>query len=243
MTFGLLDLATPALQWLDDFLALGLPPSFRIALYGVGCGALGMWIYRARIDHAALAQNKVLSRQARVRLGRHDGSFAQLLVIARDALHLSLHRLRLVFLASCIAAIPMLFVLPWLSNSFESRAPSAGEALRACWHNATEPPRCGTVSAPLQAASLASIGVDASWLPSPAPPSTGVLHGKRWWNFLIANPSGYLSAAAGDGVLTVALPKPKLIGVALSWAHNWALWFFLPLLLVSAALHLRWRLS
>jgi hypothetical protein len=72
----------------------------------------------------------------------------------------------------------------------------------------------------------------------PAP----LLHKKQWWNYLIANPAGYLPAHSPVEVITLDLPQTQLIGVGPAWLRGWEAVYFSLLILVSVLIKIVWRL-
>lgn len=60
-----------------------------------------------------------------------------------------------------------------------------------------------------------------------------VIHKKRWWNLLIANPLGYLPKDGKTDVIHINLPEAVIIESGPNWIHGWMFSFFITFLLSS----------
>lgn len=60
-----------------------------------------------------------------------------------------------------------------------------------------------------------------------------IIHKKRWWNLLIANPLGYLPKDGSTDVIHINLPGAVFIGSGPGWIRGWMFSFFITLLLSS----------
>lgn len=264
MTAGLLD--APALAWraIDGVLAtLQWPAAARIALYGVASAWLCMAIYRRCSGQARLAQLAGEMRAARHDLAHWDGPFDGLLTRVGRVLRLSARHLRLTLGAALLSGLPVLFVLPWLSNTFGHVFPAAGEPV-AVRVEAPQPAPPGLRWEPEVAARASGDPKFASawqvaWpaegqsavlrhdarelLQLPLAAAVPVVHVRRpLWNTLVGNPAGYLAEDAPVQAIAIDLPPRELLPVGPRWARGWLAWYLLPLLLASVWLRFRWRL-
>jgi hypothetical protein len=266
MSLGLLDLPAPLWSLLDRGLAAAwLPPVARVALFGALSGWLCMWLYRrwSRQDQLAVLAPEV--KAARADLAAWDGDFAGLMTRVRTVFALSGRHLRLTFAAAMLAGLPVLLVLPWLSNQFGHAWPAPGEPVRVqvlappapaaplAWDRPDQAPALRTIPgeigpawsvawpAPGSTLVLAADGAQLLSLPLAAPVT--VVHQRvPAWNWLVGNPAGYLAAEAPIEAITVALSPLQLHGIGPAWLRGWLAVYFIVLIVVSLALKLRWRL-
>ena len=153
--------------------------------------------------------------------------------------------------------MPLLFVLPWLSNRFSEIAPPTGSTVVACsepaavaraleWRPAAVAEiageGCWKLRWPAPDASVEITDAAQVWLRLPLPALTPVVHKHGWLNVLFANPGGYLDDAAPFDALTLALAPREVIAFGPRWMRGWMFAFFVPLLLVSLVIKWRWRI-
>ena len=72
----------------------------------------------------------------------------------------------------------------------------------------------------------------------PAVKAIPVIHKKQWWNWLMANPIGYLPEDAPIDSLNIALPPQHFLGFGPGWLRGWMFSFFMTFLLASIAFKL-----
>ena len=70
-----------------------------------------------------------------------------------------------------------------------------------------------------------------------------VIHKKRWWNLLMANPLGYLPEDGNTDVVHIELPAAVIIGSGPVWMRGWMFSFFMSFLLSSFGFKLLLRLD
>lgn len=266
MSLGLLDLPAPLWSLVDRALAAAwLPAGVRVAVFGVLSGWLCMWLYRrwSRQDQLAALAPQV--KAARADLAAWDGDFAGLMARVRTVFALSGRHLRLTFAAAMLAGLPVLLVLPWLSNQFGHAWPAPGEPVRVqvlapltppatlAWTVPAQAPALRTIPgeigpawrvawpAPGTALALAADGVPLLALPLAAP--VPVVHRRvPAWNWLVGNPAGYLADDAPVEAIAIDLPPRQLHGVGPAWLRGWLAVYFIVVVVVSLALKARWRL-
>jgi hypothetical protein len=260
MNLGLLDLPAPLFQALDDVFAfLHVPGVLRVVAYATVCAWLGMRLYGRFSDQPRLTELRGEVVRSQRALALHDGDFAALRPLIRQNLRLSLRQLGLTLRPALLASLPLLFVLPWLSNRFQFDAPVSGAAVSVCAQ-----PAAAATSLHWQSAIMHAAGEPGCWIlnwPDADTQATLVnangeslfafkkdiqsnfVHKFIWLNWLIGNPNGYLAAAAPLDRLVLALPAHEMVGIGPAWVRGWELWFFCALLLVSLTLKMRWRLQ
>jgi hypothetical protein len=261
MNLGLLDLPSPLWDLVDDGLAsVGLPALARVMLYAIASAWISMAIYRRTSRQAELATLATESRALRAELADYDGEFAGLMQRVRRLMRLSLRHLGLSFVPAMLGGLPLLFVLPWLSNTFSHELPTPGTVLEfrteglsvpgnaLRWHG-IDAPWDAQISGWHVAWPDAPIGVElkhgeTSLLALPLPAPSSVVH--RYLpalNVLMANPAGYLPDASPLDAIRLDLPTHALLPWGPDWLRGWPAVYFITMLAASLAWKWRWRLQ
>lgn len=257
---GLFDWPAPALAAADRWLATRLPASLRILLWSALAAVLSMLVYRLISPQQRLNELRAESIALRAKLAGFDGEFAEMAPLLRRNLALSFRQLGLTFAPAVLAGLPVIFVLAFLSNTFDAELPQPGERVTLVVEAAAgrQPPPLtfdgGTVRglAPdryglvwpgpgEQIRVRDSTGDVLFTLPLPAPVRT--LHPRQWWNALIGNPAGYLPAPTEIASITLELPQPRVLPFGPDWLAGWLVPALVVMVLVSLALKFAWRLA
>ena len=265
-TMGLLDLPAPLLQAVDGWLALLLPALLRVWLYGAISGVVSMALYRRWSAQSKLAALSERTRALRQELAGYDGPFDGLMTRVGELLRLSGRHLRLSFVPAMLSGLPVLFLLPWLSNHFGHQWPSTGDALQVQPQGLSVPVEALQWSGPDGATAVHWDPDSGSWalswpaaeqpvelrqgelrlltLPPAGDYAIPVLHKRSLpFNWLIANPAGYLPDDGPLQAVALDLPPQALHGLGPGWLRHWLAMYLLPLLAVSLWLRWRWRLQ
>jgi hypothetical protein len=236
-----------------------LPALPRILLYAAASGWLGMHLYRRFSDQAALRELRSKVQASQRALALHEGDFAQLQTLIRSNMLLSLRQVGLTLRPALLASLPLLFVMPWLSNRFAIEPPTPGTPVKicaepaasanllhwrpaiaasaaddACWHVAT--PDSGSQVELLDSGEIALLQLPQAYVSS-------VRHQYIWLNALIGNPAGYLPESSAVYAITLDLPSYEVVHLGPDWMRGWECWYFFGVIVVSIWLKLRWRLS
>jgi hypothetical protein len=256
---GLFDLPSPLLTGIDGLMSGWLPDTVRLLLWAVVAAVASMVLYRATSNQARLAAIKAEMVTLRTRIAGFDGPFSEMWGLVGRNLSLALRQLWVTTVPAILASVPVIFLLVWVSNSFDLALPKpgdrveveafarAGDALPALhWRGSGEVradgPGSWTVTWPAAGATLELRDADDRvllTLPPAAP--VGMVHQHRWWNSLLGNPAGYLPAGAVDAV-DIALPARTYLPFGPAWLRGWMPLFFAAVLALSLALKLAWRL-
>ena len=258
MNMGLLDLPGFLLGPVDQLLTLAyIPGLLRVLLWGALAGYAGMWIYRRWSPQQRIADLRVELAGVQRQLSGYDGEFAGLMPLIRKQFGLALGQMRLTAGAALLAAVPILLVLPWLSNRYALETPVAGTPIAICvepqpaatdlrWHPAIPPVDAqGCWSVPWPATgneiSLQEQVRDILRLPLEGPAS--LIHKHHWLNWLVGNPAGYLPDTSRVDRLNFGLRPVELFAWGPAWLRGWEAAFFLSALVVSLYLRWRWKLQ
>jgi predicted AlkP superfamily phosphohydrolase/phosphomutase len=257
---GYLDVAAPALSWADDTLLGWLPVWARVILWAALASLLSMAVYRLTSRQETLAQVKAQVVETRAKLQGFEGEFDELWPILRRNLGLAGKQLGLTFVPAMIAGLPVLFILAWMSNAFDARAPAPGETVTVTltpaegrtlppvtWQGegrAVETaPAAWSVTWPQPGRTLRledSDGTRLLTLPTTAPVRTVAQW--EWWNRLIGNPGGYLPSPGDVAAVHLGLPQPTVLPFGPDWLRGWLPTTLLVLVALSLFLKVRWRL-
>lgn len=258
---GVLDLPSPVFTSLDTVLLGWLPVTARLLVWAVVAAVVSMALYRLTSNQARLATIKAEMAALRTQMAGFDGPFGEMWGLIGRNLGLALRQIWVTTVPAVIASVPVIFLLVWVSNSFDLALPEPGDQVAVAAHadaGDALPPlhwrgregdstRAGgqgrwivawpTAAAPLEL--IDSSGRRILALPTPAP--AGVVHQRRWWNSLIGNPAGYLPPGEVDAV-TIALPQQTYVPSGPAWLRGWMPLFFGVVIAVSLLLKLAWRL-
>lgn len=244
---GLFDLPAPLFSFIDGVLAAFLAPVVRLTLWGILAGWVSMLVYRWLSNQEKMAALKTLQQQQQRQIAAFDGEFAELLPLVRRTLALGFRQLGVALGPALLASLPALFIIIWVAGAFGYQAPMAGEkiSLRA------EPGTSGLHWSPPARAQATDNGWIVDWpgdgqtltlgdgeqplLNLPLGQAVPVIHKKRWWNLLMANPIGYLPADGPTDIIHIELPEQRFLGWGPGWMRGWMFSFFMAFLLSSLA--------
>ena len=265
---GLLDLPGIAFDRIERSLAKALPTPLRLTFWALLSAWMTMWVYRAASNQVRLAAVRKQSRALRAQISGYDGEFNGLLPLIGRNLALAGRQLRLALGPALLAGLPVLFVMVWISVAYGPMLPLPGSTVEV-----EAQPIAADQSTKLQwqgAAALAEENDGSSadgsrrWTltwPRPSTPAqlldgnhrtvaelpprraTPVLHPKRWWNTLIANPGGYLAVDGAIDTLRMNLPDTEVLGFGPTWMRGWPFLYFLLLVAGAVWLKVRWKVN
>ncbi len=206
---GLFDLTTPTFNiiesWLSQFLTLNL----RLAFWAFISALSSTLIFRLFINQQKISFLKTQIKTIQKKLSSHEGDFKELKNIAGKSLKLSFQRMLITFFPAILAMVPIIFLLVFLSASYDYQTPKAGERVnyQVFWEDSdsigeiiwkdqnNQPiefikdtflwPKTGQKHILLQ-----PDGTKIMAFPSAPVP---IIHKKQWWNVFFGNPAGYIS--------------------------------------------------
>jgi hypothetical protein len=255
---GVFDVASPLFAWVDGLMSGWLPDTVRLLFWAVVAGVASMALYGLTSNQARLASIKAEMAELRKQIVEFDGPFPEMWALVGRNLRLALHQVWVTFVPAIIASVPVLFLLVWVSNSFDASMPgpgdqvqieavaSEGQALPALhWRGAgarAEGEGAWRVAWPDAGMPLELLNADDQVLlklPTAAP--VGVVHQRRWWNALLGNSAGYLPPGQVDAV-EIGLPTREYLPFGPDWLRGWIPLFFAVVIAVSLLLKILWRL-
>ncbi|MDG1389597.1 MAG: hypothetical protein P8P79_14255 [Halioglobus sp.] len=257
MDMGIFDLLSTVFDAAQSLFGLVLPDALSLGIWALLASFLSMWTYGRLSNQEALNHIRPLQKTASKRLAVYDGPFNGLWPLVRENFSLSAQQMWLTFFPALVATIPILFVLPWVSNTFGSHFPQAGEAIAVQvesytphelhWDLREAPQRSGigrwTLSWPDEGKELHLLDQhEQPVLALPLSEPTPVLHKRLWWNYLIGNPAGYLDPDHVVESITFNFPSRKFLPFGPDWLRGWLSLFMLYLVSFSLLLKWRWRL-
>jgi hypothetical protein len=256
-SMGVFDVASPVFAWVDGLMSPWLPATVRLVLWAAVAGIASMALYRVTSNQAKLAAIKAEMASLRQEIAAFDGPFSEMWGLTGRNLRLALRQVWVTFVPAIIASLPVLFLLVWVSNSFDASMPRPGEPVEVQafaqdggalpplhWQGDARTAGEGrwTVAWPDAGRHLELLNADDEvllTLPPPAP--VGVVHQRRWWNVLLGNPAGYLPPGPVDAV-EIDLPRREYLPFGPGWLRGWIPLFFAVMIAVSLLLKILWRL-
>ena len=230
------DLPAPLLEWLDARLTALVPSAVSIAFWAAVTGILSLELYRVVSPQQRIERLKRDAQAAQRRLSVYDGELQGAWRLIGDLLSLSFRRVAAVLPATLVGAYPVVAVLIWTSNGYGHRFPAPGEAVPVEAPAPFEGRWLAEGSAETPRVQLRRTGDDLV-LEVPLSAPVPVLHKRKWWNWLIANPAGYLPSDAPVDEIDIDLPRRQVIGAGPAWVRGWEA-VFLPVLFIAA---LAWK--
>ena len=245
---GFFDLPAPLFVFVDQLMGLALPAIVRLVLWGVLAGWLTMVVYRRLSNQDKIQQLKIEQKKQQKIISSFDGEFEELFPVIRHTLALGMRQLGLSLGPALLATIPILFIVVWVAGEFGNQQPFAGTSVnieissgdivsdRFEWSlpGAAETTVNGWVlnwPSPEQPVSLLQDGESLFELPTGH--SIPVIHKRQWWNWLMANPMGYLPDEAIVESIDIGLPEQKFLTFGPNWLQGWMFSFFFSFLLSS----------
>lgn len=259
---GLLDWPGVVFGWINDVILVVLPEPLGLVFWAVVSGWMTMWVYRRFSNQEKLGELKPKIKAVQNELAGYDGEFSGLKPLIIENFRLSGRQIMLALGPALLAGLPVLFVLVWISNAYGLEMPDPGEtvAVEALPAESAATPGLwrwrGIEGESLSDTPGRSVGWTIRWpeesgtletadgsvvaeIPPAAP--TPVLHPKKWWNTLIANPAGYLEADSPARVIELDLPKKQHLPFGPMWMRGWEFLYFVVLIIASISFKIYWR--
>ncbi|WP_137389039.1 hypothetical protein [Rhodoligotrophos defluvii] len=212
-----------------------LPPIAKLVFWAAVAAIISMESYRLLSPQKQIAQLKGALDQARRRVAEFNGELDEAWPHLRQMLSLAFRRVAAVLPATLIASLPLLIFIVWLDANYGGTFPPPGTPIsvqvpgefQARWVDD------GT-GAPPRAEVLDPDGAAVAEVPVPVPVS--IIHKRRWWNALVANPAGYLADALPIDRVEFALPRQEILSIGPGWMRGWEVTFFATLVLFALIL-------
>jgi hypothetical protein len=255
---GVFDVTSPLFAWVDGLMSGWLPDTVRLLFWAVVAGVASMALYGLTSNQARLAAIKAEMAVLRKQIAEFDGPVSEMWGLVGRNLRLALRQIWVTFVPAIIASVPVIFLLVWVSNSFDVTMPGPGDqveveafagegqalpALR--WRGAgarAEGDGAWSVAWPNAGMPLELLNAeDQVLLKLPTTAPVGVVHQRRWWNALLGNPAGYLPPGQVDAV-EIDLPRREYLPFGPEWLRGWIPLFFAVLIAASLLVKMLWRL-
>ncbi|MEG3115619.1 hypothetical protein R3F72_10840 [Salinicola sp. 4072] len=237
---GLLDLPDPIFAAIDGGMKSVLPATLRLVVWAAIAGVGTLFLYRLVSPQGRIANAKREARTARRRLNDFDGEFSDAGPLIRDQFISAFRHLGLVFLPTLVSILPLLALLTWLESHYAHALPAEGEtpSVQVTPQNSDAPYDAQWVR---EDGGLRVIVSDGSSelanvaMTAPIP----VIEKRQWWNWLAANPLGYLPAESPIERVAFDLPQPEYLPFGPGWMRHWLAIFF-PVMTIVSLLTYRW---
>lgn len=231
---GLFDLPSPVFSAIDGWLAHFLPASVLVTVWAALAASLCMELYRVFSPQARIANVMRTFEGTRRRVIEFEGEFTEILPDIRAMLSLALRRVALVFPATIVSALPLLFVIVWIDGRYGDAYPPANEAVSVSVPGDFEARWvAGDDGAPhAEVTDLAGSPVADIAVAQPI----SVIHKRVWWNALFGNPAGYLDDSLPFDRIDIALPRREVVPFGPNWLRGWEGVFFAAMILFALTL-------
>ena len=242
---GLFDLPAPLFAAIDGVLGMALPPVLRLVLWGILAGWMTMMVYRLLSNQEKIGELKAQQKVQQKLIADFDGEFEELMPLIRHTLALGFKQLGLALGPALLSTLPVLFLIVWVAGAFGNEAPAAGSMV----HLTAEPSNNDIHWSSTTGVETVADGWQVSWpkngqsltitdgrqplLTLPLEDNIPIIHKKKWWNLLMANPIGYLPDDGNTDVIHIDLPAQVIIDFGPAWMHGWMFSFFVAFLLSS----------
>ena len=252
---GLFDLPAPIFGAIDSILEMALPPVLRLVIWGILAGWLTMVVYRRLSNQVKIGELKAQQKIQQKKIAEFDGEFEELMPLIRHTLALGFKQLGLALGPALLATVPILFIVIWVASEFGFETPAAGSEVLLTvepassdihWSSTTEvqfSENGWVINWPSEGQSLTMTDGRQPLLELPLEHNIPIIHKKKWWNLLMANPLGYLPEDGKTDVIHINLPEPNIIGSGPGWMRGWMFSFFMTFLLSSVAFKLLLRID
>lgn len=234
---GFFDLPGPLFASIDAAMAMALSPGWRLACWAALAGAGTLMLYKVMSPQQRIGEAKRAAREARQRLNAFDGELSDAGPLIRAQFVAAFRHLGLVIPGTLLSILPLLALLVWLDGHYARDYPSASEVpvvtaspgpLESRWVRSGDgPPR---VQVSQDDELLADVLVS-----SPVP----IVERRHWWNWLFANPLGYLPGDGGVERIEIAFPEREYLAYGPGWMRSWLTIFF-PVMFIVSLLMFRW---
>jgi len=255
---GLFDLPAPLFGAIDQVLAMALPGVLRLVLWGILAGWLTMVVYRRLSNQERIQELKVEQKEQQKIISGFDGEFEELFPVIRHTLALGMRQLGLSLGPALLATIPILFIVVWVAGNFGNEQPMTGTPVSIEISQEQAPFDRFDWSSPGEAGKKEN-GWELNW-PSaeqpvaflqdgqplfelPSEHNIPVIHKHQWWNWLMANPVGYLPDDAAVESIDIALPEQQFLSFGPTWLRGWMFSFFFSFLLSSIGFKLALKID
>lgn len=255
---GFFDLPAPLFGAIDQVLGMALPGVLRLVLWGILAGWLTMVVYRRLSNQERIQVLKAEQKEQQKIISGFDGEFEELFPVIRHTLALGMRQLGLSLGPALLATIPILFIVVWVAGNFGNEQPSVGTPVgieinqdqatldRFGWSTpgVAAPTENGwMLNWPSADQPVAFLQDDEALFELPSESSIPIIHKHQWWNWLMANPTGYLPEDALVDSIDIVLPEQQFLAFGPGWLRGWMFSFFLSFLLSSIGFKLALKID
>jgi hypothetical protein len=255
---GFFDLPAPLFGFINQLMGLLLPAVICLVLWGVLAGWLTMVVYRKLSNQDKIQELKAEQKQQQKIISNFDGEFEELFPVIRHTLALGMRQLGLSLGPALLATIPILFIVIWVAGEFGHHQPATNAPVKISFDTPVDTDGRLEWSSPGQV-QRTETGWELNWpatqhpntllqdgnplLKLPSDHAIPVIHKRQWWNWLMANPAGYLPDDAIVESFDIELPEQQFLAFGPGWIRGWMFSFFLTFLLSSIGFKLALKID
>jgi len=249
---GLFDIPAPLFGAIDGLLGF-LPAYARLLLWATITGALSMFFYWLCSAQGKVEAAKQRAIKGRKEMAAYQGTeFGEMWPLAKESLAASGKHFTVVLIPAVLSSLPALTLIVWVSGQFSYTLPAPGTNVAIQSTPAAALERLQPLVTSDNGSAIAwpasndkvvvsiSDGIELFDLPLQA--AVPVVHQRKWWNSLIANPNGYLPDDIDIEEIRFELLPIEFLQFGPAWARTWELSYFLLLILVSLGIKVAFKI-
>ena len=247
----------PILKAVDSFLGYVLPAAVRLVLWGAVSGAVVISLYALLSDQEGIRSLKEKSRQLQRNMFAADVDFARYMALAGQNLRVVFRMTGKITVAVIPAFVFVLIVVEWVNMFYSYDVPQEGDVsveVSSAGNNLMFEPagafekHSGKIRfVPGAVSSNQDVVIrhegTVVYAGDPLHPPTRSIKKKNWWNWVLANPAGYVSKSTQVEKIRFGFPRRVFVKWLPPWLGSWELLFFLPLCVVVFWIKFKYKIK
>lgn len=230
---GFFDLPSPLFSLVSRFLVPFLPETGIITIGACFASCFSMAVYLLLSPQKRLAVLKQHIVDTRMNIAGHHEEFGSVVKLGAQLLSLTLKQVLMTSGPAVAAALPVIFIYVWMSNTFTLDLPDNGMVKVSLFPQncaarlVTElgrPQKNGTWFVPWH--SLGSHlqivdGIGQTVVNSDTNAYVSILHKRKWWNLFLGNPAGYIENSSTLERVEFDFKRLEYFCFGPSWLRGW----------------------
>ena len=248
---GLMGLPFPVYSAIDSCVSglLGAPGS--MIFWALTCSMAVMFLYRLCSPQTHLKILKQRMREIQAELTADPDDLQAALRLSGKNISIALKRFLLTFLPTCVAILPLLSVTAWINSKYGPSFCEDGTVIQVQAHpegmHILSPTPNGAIMTNSVAAASGTLTIlketGKPLLKISGPARASFIARKRWWNWLMGNPMGYLPDDADVEAVVFDFKRQEILPFGPDWMRRWEALFFFCMTIASIALKIVFKVE